>query len=89
MHTLIFSDNKRKILEFRAEELQFEQQESGLSIHAEGEIVLQDTAALDDVSQANAHCHVAMISGHETLLDGRFQVTFFVLEPDHMAVLLA
>ena len=88
MQTIIFSGHKQKIIEFAAETLNFAQQDGGLLLTAEGEMLFQDTPSVENMLNTNAPIHVAIMKGAQTVIDQPFQVTFFTLEPDNLAVLL-
>ncbi len=89
MQKIIFSDIKRTIAEFRADTLTFERQEGSLLISAEGEMLAQDTPALEEIASGNHACFVTVLKGEETVIDGQFNVTFFTLEANTVIVALA
>lgn len=88
MQRIVFSRHRQKILEFAAEELQFAQQQGGLMLTGAGEISFQDTPLLEQFINHSEALAVTLLKDSETVLDARFNVTFFSLEHDSIAVLL-
>lgn len=88
LQTVAFAYNRQKIAEFAAETLEFARQDGGLLLTASGEITFQDTALLESLLSHKPHCHVTIVKGDDMVVDHAFDVTFFTLEPDMLAVLL-
>ena len=89
MQTIIFSGHKQKIAEFSAETLNFVQQDDGLLLTAEGEMLFQDTPSVENMLNTSSPVHVTIAKEGNTVVDQPFQVTFFTLEPEALAVLLS
>lgn len=89
MHTLTFSSHKQTIAEFRADTLSFERQPDGLLVSAEGEMLFQDTALLENFTSGGHACTVTLRKDGEAVIDDRFEVAFFTLEPNALVVRLS
>lgn len=55
-------------------------------VTAEGAITFQDTAAIEELMHGKDSCLLHIREGEQVLLDGRFNVTFIVLEPEQLVV---
>lgn len=86
MKTIAFSDSKRPILTFEAENTEFSQDGDAYVIQANGTITFQDTAALEDLMHNNHPCLLRVTEGDAELLNGRFYATFLVLEEEMLVV---
>lgn len=88
MAKIVFSFPKKIIAEFDAEEVQFARQENALLLTAGGQMLAQDTNAVEQLMQGDARCHVAIIKDGEMVIDQLFEVTVFTFEADQIVVLL-
>lgn len=88
MKLLSFSDSKRPILTFEAENTEFSQDGDAYVIQASGAITFQDTPALEDMIHNNHHCLLRVSEGGQELLNGRYHSTFLVLEEEMLVVRL-
>lgn len=86
MKTLSFSDSKRPILTFEAEQADFARDGDAFVVQAGGAVTFQDTPALEEIMHGERPCLLCVTEGGEELLNGRFHTTFLVLEEDALAV---
>jgi hypothetical protein len=85
---VIFSNRKQRVAVFDAQTLDFAREPTGLLLTAEGEMIFQDTAAIEELVNHCAECGVTILKDGETVIDQTFRTTFFTLEADALAVLL-
>lgn len=86
MKTLHFFETRRPILTFLAEDVNYAPEGTEILLTAQGEITLQDTPAVEELFHGKPSCFLQVKEGEEILLDGRFHVTFLVLEPNQLVV---
>jgi len=88
MQTISFHCSKQKLAEFAAHRLNFSHEEAGLLVSAQGEMLHQDTALLQNVADRNAICNVTIVKDGETVIDQLFRVTFYTLEAQEIVAVL-
>lgn len=93
MKTLTFSDNKRPILTFEAETLEYQAEGTNATtgtpeilIVASGEITFQDTPPLEEMLGGDYEYLLTVTEGANELMCQRFHVLFLLLEPEQLAV---
>lgn len=86
---LRFHDAKRDIATFEAEHLEFNRTDTGLMLTAHGQMLSQDSPALAERATGTHACNVELTKDGQTALEGRFEVTFFMLEEKDLVVILS
>lgn len=86
MKTLHFFESKRPILTFQAEDVNYAPDGAEILLTAQGEITFQDTPAVEELFHGKPSCFLQVKEQEEILLDGRFSVTFLVLEANQLVV---
>ena len=86
--SVTFAYNKQKIAEFAANYLEFAQQDGGLLLIAEGEMIFQDTPLVEALMNERATCHVTLVKDGEIVVEQNFDVTFFTFEHTELTALL-
>jgi hypothetical protein len=89
MQSIVFSGHKQKIAEFAADHIDFARQDGGLLVQAEGEMVFQDTASVENMLNAQTPVHVDIIRDGQEVISQPFAVTVFAFEAGQIAVLLS
>lgn len=96
MKTLHFFESKRPILTFEAEDLSYAPDGMDAEgapeflVTAGGAITFQDMPLVEElIHGVKPSCFLQVKEGEQTLLDGRFRVTFLVLEPDQLVIRLS
>lgn len=88
MRIISFSDAKRPILTFKAEETELTPDGEAYLIQASGIVTFQDNAVLEEILHGARSCLIHVEENSETLLEGRFETTFLVLEEEQLVVRL-
>ncbi len=88
MQSITFAHNRQTIAEFVAENMEFTRDPNGLLVTASGEMVFQDTPLVEALIADDSTCHVTIMKDGQTVVEQLFQVSFFTLEADNLAVLL-
>ena len=88
MQTVVFSYSRQKIAVVKADGLEITQEPDGLLLFVNGEILMQETALVEQLMNTKTQCNVCIMKEEDTVLDQPFEVTFFAFEPDKVICLL-
>ncbi len=89
MKKITFSDTKRPILTFDAENTEFAQDGDAILLTAHGNISFQDQGAWEDIYSHNQNCLLSVTENDEEIMSGWYHATFMALEPEFMVVRIA